>query len=106
MSTERNPRIKVISSQTIQVDGEDHTLMNPLRWCISNNFVGEKVELAGYTIPHPSDDVSNLTIQLCDEKSQNAQAILQKMLEGLGCMQAIGRKVASEVERAEADLDK
>ncbi|AFN84027.1 DNA-directed RNA polymerase I and III subunit AC19 [Encephalitozoon romaleae SJ-2008] len=91
--------IKILNDQTIQVNKEDHTIMNPLRWCISKNFVGEKVELVGYTIPHPSDDVSNITIQFSSESSQTPPNLLKKMIEGLECMEAIGNKMLSEIEK-------
>ncbi|KAG5858681.1 RNA polymerase I/III subunit AC19 [Encephalitozoon hellem] len=91
--------ISILNDQTIQVKKEDHTIMNPLRWCISKNFTGESVELVGYTIPHPSDDVSNLTIQFSSESSQTPPNLLKKMVEGLECMEAIGSKMLSEIER-------
>lgn len=95
-------RVKVLNSQIIQIDAEDHTMMNPLKWSISRNFAGEKVELAGYTIPHPSDDISHLNIQFCNEAAQSPAGILQKMAEGLRCIEIIGNRIASEIERHEA----
>lgn len=100
------PRVKILSSQTVQVRGEDHTIMNPLRWCIGKNFGGERVELVGYTIPHPSDDASNITIQLQDEHLQSPPHLLKKISEGLQCMEAIGKKIASEVEKLKTNFNK
>ena len=100
------PRVKILNSQTVQVAGEDHTIMNPLRWCISKNFTGEHVELVGYTIPHPSDNVSNMTIQLRDELLQNPPGLLKKVVEGLECMETIAAKIASEVERLKTNFIK
>ncbi|CAD25969.1 DNA-DIRECTED RNA POLYMERASE I AND III SUBUNIT 14K (14 kDa polypeptide) [Encephalitozoon cuniculi GB-M1] len=102
----KEPRIKILNGQTVQVRKEDHTIMNPLRWCIGKNFTGEKVELVGYTIPHPSDDISNITIQLCDESLQTPPNLLKKLVEGLECMEAIGAKIASEIERSKGGFNK
>ncbi|ADM12544.1 DNA-directed RNA polymerase I and III subunit AC19 [Encephalitozoon intestinalis ATCC 50506] len=99
-------RIRILNTQTIQVEKEDHTIMNPLRWCISKNFYGENVELVGYTIPHPSDDASNLTIQFSNESSQTPPNLFKKMMEGLECMEAIGRKMESEIEKFEGKFNK
>lgn len=98
---EGKQRVRNVNEQTVQIDEEGHTMMNPLRWCISRNFGGETVELSGYTIPHPSDNASNLTIQFRDEAVQNQKNVLNKVVEGLECMDAIGRKMLMEVERFE-----
>ncbi|KAI5169558.1 DNA-directed RNA polymerases I and III subunit RPAC2 [Pancytospora epiphaga] len=80
---ETNRRIKFVDEFTVEIAQEDHTLMNPLRWVISNNWDGEKVEFCGYNIPHPSESVAHLTVQFEDENLQNRRHVLSKIAWGL-----------------------
>lgn len=45
---------------TFSIDDEDHTLGNLLRYILMKD---PNVELAAYSIPHPSDNVIHLRIQ-------------------------------------------
>ena len=45
---------------TYSIENEDHTLGNLLRWMLCKD---ERVELAAYSIPHPSDNRIHLRIQ-------------------------------------------
>ncbi|KAI9786856.1 MAG: RNA polymerase subunit AC19 [Geoglossum umbratile] len=61
-------RIRVLpgSSDTatsFQLEGEDHTLGNALRYIIMKNPL---VEFCGYSIPHPSEAKMNIRIQTYD----------------------------------------
>jgi len=79
-------RIRVLSGATetaasFQIDGEDHTLGNALRYIIHKN---PDVEFCGYSIPHPSEAKMNLRIQTYDGVS--VYAVLEKGLEDLMAM--------------------
>ena len=67
---EEDSRVNILNDVSLCVANEDHTVMNVLRWAISNNWSGEKVEFCGYNIPHPSEKVSHLSIQFEDREKQ------------------------------------
>ncbi|EAT83562.2 hypothetical protein SNOG_09370 [Parastagonospora nodorum SN15] len=87
-------RIRVLSGATetaasFQIDGEDHTLGNALRYIIHKNEVANTiyspdVEFCGYSIPHPSEAKMNLRIQTYDGVS--VYSVLEKGLEDLMAM--------------------
>lgn len=52
------------TAATFQIDDEDHTLGNALRYIIMKN---PEVELCGYSIPHPAEAKMNLRIQTYGE---------------------------------------
>ncbi|KAH7087422.1 DNA-directed RNA polymerase [Paraphoma chrysanthemicola] len=79
-------RIRVLAGATetaasFQIDGEDHTLGNALRYIIHKN---PDVEFCGYSIPHPSEAKMNLRIQTYD--GVNVYTVLEKGLEDLMAM--------------------
>lgn len=82
MNRENSAKIKCIDEYTVEIVYEDHTLMNPLKWAISNNWHGEPVEFCGYNIPHPSDPCVRLSVQFESEEAQSAENILSKIAEG------------------------
>ena len=60
LSVSRNP-VDDLSSATYSFVGEDHTLGNLIR----NQIVKNKhVEFCAYSVPHPSEQVCNVRIQL------------------------------------------
>lgn len=95
-----NAKITILSEMTVAVGNEDHTLMNPLRWAVSNNWLGDKVEFCGYTVPHPSDKVCNFNIQFEDKSIQTSKNVLKKMYEGLECLELIFLKLSQELDQA------
>ena len=95
---EKNSRIRIVNDHAVEIENEEHTMMNPLRWCISRNFSGDHVELVGYTIPHPSDNVARLSVQFSNEDMQKPQNILDKIAQGLETMEAIGSKLLAQIE--------
>ncbi|KAL6704610.1 RNA polymerase subunit AC19 [Coniothyrium glycines] len=79
-------RIRVLAGATetaasFQIDGEDHTLGNALRYIIMKN---PDVEFCGYSIPHPSEAKMNLRIQTYDGVS--VYTVLEKGLDDLMAM--------------------
>ncbi|KAF9480608.1 RBP11-like subunits of RNA polymerase [Pholiota conissans] len=55
-----------LSAATYQIHDESHTIGNSLRWMIMKN---PKVEFCGYSVPHPSENVINIRIQMYDNAS-------------------------------------
>ena len=48
------------SEATFALAGEDHTLGNALRYMLNRQ---PAVAFAGYSVPHPSDDLVNVRVQ-------------------------------------------
>ncbi|KAF8814798.1 RBP11-like subunits of RNA polymerase [Phlegmacium glaucopus] len=55
-----------LSAATYQIHDESHTIGNPLRWMLMKNPM---VEFCGYSVPHPSENVINVRIQMYDKLS-------------------------------------
>ncbi|KIJ62142.1 hypothetical protein HYDPIDRAFT_114998 [Hydnomerulius pinastri MD-312] len=79
---EATPKIKImkgaapdLSAATYQIFDESHTMGNALRWMIMKN---PKVEFCGYSVPHPSENLIQLRIQMYDGLSS-----LDALLEAL-----------------------
>jgi len=66
------------TAASFQIEGEDHTLGNALRYIIMKN---PDVEFCGYTIPHPSEPYMNIRIQTYDNTT--AFEALEKGLNDL-----------------------
>ncbi len=56
-----------VSSRTYAIGNEDHTLGNALRHVLMQN---SKVEFAGYSVPHPSEQVVQIRVQTAGRKIQ------------------------------------
>ncbi|ELA42866.1 uncharacterized protein VICG_00181 [Vittaforma corneae ATCC 50505] len=97
-------KIAVIDELSIQIYDEDHTMLNPLRWVISNNWVGDAVEFCGYTIPHPSERISHLNVQLEDRNAQSPKNVLKKVYEGLECIEVIAAKLLESIKEVEGSI--
>lgn len=79
----KHPRIKRISDTTIQIAHEDHTLMNLLQHVLMQRpFI-----LAGYVIPHLSEDVVELSILGKDGMQGN---VFEWTCEGLSAIEDMG----------------
>ncbi|KAI9782008.1 MAG: RNA polymerase subunit AC19 [Peltula sp. TS41687] len=79
-----NQRIRILPGSTptaasFEIEGEDHTLGNALRWMIMKN---PNVEFSGYSIPHPSEAKMNIRIQTYDGGMSAVEA-LEKSLDDL-----------------------
>ncbi|KAL3232481.1 DNA-directed RNA polymerases I and III subunit RPAC2 [Nakaseomyces bracarensis] len=66
------------TSASFQIQKEDHTLGNALRYIIMKN---PDVEFCGYSIPHPSEELLNIRIQTYGNIT--AVEALQKGLDDL-----------------------
>lgn len=97
-------KVAIIDEFSVQIYDEDHTMLNPLRWAISRNWVGDNVEFCGYTIPHPSEKISHLNVQFEDKGVQYPRNVLKKIYEGLECIEAIATKLLESVKGAESNM--
>ncbi|KAG9313376.1 DNA-directed RNA polymerase [Chiua virens] len=52
-----------LSAATYQIFDESHTMGNALRWMLMKN---PKVEFCGYSVPHPSENLIQLRVQMYD----------------------------------------
>ncbi|TGZ82079.1 RBP11-like subunits of RNA polymerase [Ascodesmis nigricans] len=66
-------------SASFQIDDEDHTLGNALRYMIMKN---PHVEFCGYSIPHPSESVMNIRIQIYPEYEEETRPV-DALMKGL-----------------------
>ncbi|KIM70494.1 hypothetical protein SCLCIDRAFT_1206635 [Scleroderma citrinum Foug A] len=85
---ETTPKIRImkgatpdLSAATYQIFDESHTIGNALRWMIMKN---PKVEFCGYSVPHPSENLIQLRIQMYDGLSS-----LNTLLEALDNLDAV-----------------
>ncbi|KAI1617893.1 DNA-directed RNA polymerase III subunit C19 [Exophiala viscosa] len=65
---------------SFQIEKEDHTLGNALRYFVNKN---PDVEFCGYTIPHPSETKMNIRIQTWEDTKTTAADALRKGLEDM-----------------------
>lgn len=65
---------------SFQIEKEDHTLGNALRYFVNKN---PDVEFCGYTIPHPSETKMNIRIQTWEDTKTTAVDALRKGLEDM-----------------------
>ncbi|KAF9225746.1 RBP11-like subunits of RNA polymerase [Gyrodon lividus] len=70
-----------LSAATYQIFDESHTMGNALRWMIMKN---PKVEFCGYSVPHPSENLIQLRIQMYDGLSS-----LDALLEALSNLDGV-----------------
>lgn len=97
-------KIEIIDEYSLKVNGEDHTMMNVLRWAIASNWVGDNVEFCGYTIPHPSEKAAHLNVQFENKSLQTPRNVLKKAYEGLECVEAIATRVLDMLNEAEDSM--
>jgi len=65
---------------SFQIEKEDHTLGNALRYFVNKN---PDVEFCGYTIPHPSETKMNIRIQTWEDTKTTAADALRKGLQDM-----------------------
>ncbi|KAG1818131.1 DNA-directed RNA polymerase [Suillus subaureus] len=101
---ETSPKIKImagaapdLSAATFQIFDESHTIGNALRWMIMKN---PKVEFCGYSVPHPSENLIQLRIQMYDGLSS-----LNALLEALTNLDAVCEAVENKYHASLATND-
>ncbi|PPR06831.1 hypothetical protein CVT26_003857 [Gymnopilus dilepis] len=77
-----------LSTATYQIHDESHTIGNALRWMLMKN---PKVEFCGYSVPHPSENVINVRIQMYDNLSS-----LDALVAALGELDKVCESVEDE----------
>ncbi|KAI5150078.1 DNA-directed RNA polymerases I and III subunit RPAC2 [Enteropsectra breve] len=76
-------KIEIINDYTIKIENATHTIINPLKWVVSNDTSFTKPEFCGYNVPHPSDDLLHLTVQFADNSTQTPSNIFAKTITSL-----------------------
>ncbi|KAI5803223.1 hypothetical protein EDC01DRAFT_628014 [Geopyxis carbonaria] len=69
------------TSASFQIEDEDHTLGNSLRYMIMKNR-SPYVEFCGYSIPHPSENKMNIRIQIYPEFEEVTRPV-EVLMKGL-----------------------
>ena len=98
-------KIKLLNDLQLQIFDEDHTLMNILVWILNNNWSNasdEKInpipiDFCAYTIPHPSENISLLTLQFENEKDQSFDNIKKVIKNGCSIIVNICDKLLNEI---------
>ncbi|KAF9051782.1 RBP11-like subunits of RNA polymerase [Panaeolus papilionaceus] len=88
MASELPDKIKILKSSpdlsaaTYQIHDESHTVGNALRWMLMKN---PKVEFCGYSVPHPSEVVINVRIQMyaLDDLDNLCETVEDRYLDSL-----------------------
>lgn len=93
---EEFPRLKRVNEYQVSIGNEDHTLMNILRYSINKKC--EDVEYCGYTIPHPSEQISLFNVQFRESYKQNSENVYAALIEGLKGVEMIGKRLLEEIE--------
>lgn len=91
-------RVKIIDEISVEIKEEDHTLMNVLKWAISNNWCSQKVEFCGYNVPHPSDELVHLSVQFEDEAVQSPENVMHAIAEGLDSVEACCSNILRQID--------
>jgi len=84
---------------SFQIEKEDHTLGNALRYFVNKN---PDVEFCGYTIPHPSETKMNIRIQTWEDTKTTAVDALRK---GLGDMIEACEVITDKFRQARDDFN-
>ncbi|RPB25399.1 RBP11-like subunits of RNA polymerase [Terfezia boudieri ATCC MYA-4762] len=88
-------------SMSFQIENEDHTLGNALRYIIMRN---PEVEFCGYSIPHPSEAKMNIRIQtygaqLCPCKVTAIEALKRGLVDLVDLCDIVMHKFKNEMGR-------
>ncbi|ELA47899.1 hypothetical protein VCUG_00619 [Vavraia culicis subsp. floridensis] len=93
-SIKQHPRITRLSPTTIRIAHEDHTLMNVIQYFLMQHpFV-----VAGYVIPHLSEDVVELSIV---GKNDMIGDIFEWLCTALDELEAMGNEMMESMIEAE-----
>ncbi|CAF9911664.1 MAG: RNA polymerase subunit AC19 [Heterodermia speciosa] len=85
------------TAASFEIEHEDHTLGNSLRYMIMKN---PEVELCGYSIPHPAEDKMNLRIQ-----TYEGTTVYEALEKGLDDLKDLCDVVLEKFEAARDDYN-
>eukprot|EP00801_Mesodinium_rubrum_P013262 Mrub_13420.p1 GENE.Mrub_13420~~Mrub_13420.p1 ORF type:complete len:140 (-),score=22.53 Mrub_13420:21-440(-) len=89
---------------TYQFDCEEHTFGNLIRYGLLRH---PNVEMAGYSIPHPSEDIVNVRLQLHKESDKGTNEVFMESLATLhGLVGFIGDKFDKALDKYEKNTMK
>jgi len=83
------------SCVTFVIRNEDHTLGNVVRYMLVKN---KDVDFAGYTIPHPMDNIMNLRVQTVKQPGKPVSAT-SALLESLDLLTVTCEHIIEKFER-------
>ncbi|GMH86023.1 hypothetical protein TL16_g10409 [Triparma laevis f. inornata] len=86
-------------SLTFRIGSEDHTLGNSLRHLLVKGMESS-VSFAGYSVPHPSEHVLQLRVQM--DKSQNTTA-KEAVVEACDTLGKLCDHIKAEVEKSHSN---
>ncbi|KAI5134007.1 DNA-directed RNA polymerases I and III subunit RPAC2 [Nematocida ausubeli] len=92
--------VHVKDSYTIEILKANHTILNVVRWSISEFEAESEIELIGYTIPHPMEERAILKIQLKNEKEQTEAAILSILQRGISFAEKLFKTLEEKIDAA------
>ncbi|KAM0688334.1 RNA polymerase subunit AC19 [Conglomerata obtusa] len=95
----QQPKVTISSPYVIKITGEDHTIMNPLRYIIQRN--DKSAELVGYSIPHPAENCVEFNIQYKNEGN-----IAKSMCQGLSDLETLSERMLYLIDNEIALLEK
>lgn len=93
--TEQTKRLEARNEYQVSIADEDHTLLNVLRYAINKRC--DSIELCGYTVPHPSENVAIFRVQFKRQEQQTSDNVYKTLVDGLEYVNAIGEKLLSEI---------
>lgn len=93
--TKQTKRLETRSEYQVAIADEDHTLLNILRYAVNKRC--SDIELCGYTVPHPSENVAVFRVQFKNPQQQTSDSVYKTLVDGLEYVHAIGEKLLSEV---------
>jgi len=93
--------VEEIGSSSFQIKDEDHTLGNALRYMVMKN---PHVEFCGYSIPHPSENVMNIRIQIYPEYEQETRPV-DALMKGLDDLNDLCTHVRGTFQDAKDSFD-
>lgn len=93
-------RINVISKFQVEYGYEDFTLMSPLQHLISQNYnLNDKVEIAGFSKLHPTDETIILRVQFINQNNQTAEKVLETTIKGCELLMDLTSDILNKISK-------
>ena len=89
-------------SQTYRVGGHDHTLGNPIRHLLVSSQSND-VDFAGYSVPHPSERVVQIRVQMKTDKGRKAD---EAIVDACDTLKELCQHIKTKVEQAHDNVVK
>ncbi len=90
----------VCSGKTYAIGSEDHTLGNALRHILVRGLSGG-VSFAGYSVPHPSEEIVHLRVQVYETNKEGSEGVVcgcdEMVIEGCKALGGVCDILRAEV---------